>query len=158
SIMSTTGDPSVGGATDEALAVLLAPPARTREEAIERSVATFRVIGSPGYELDQAAVRELAGTAYDRAHDPPGVKRQLMAIAASPDRTPRLGRIGVPTLVIHGSGDKLIDVSGGRATAAAIPGSELVVLEGMGHDLPRALWPRIIDLVTDVVQRGERAR
>jgi pimeloyl-ACP methyl ester carboxylesterase len=114
------------------------------------------VIGSPGYELDEAAVRELAGKAHDRAHDPPGVIRQLLAIAASPDRTPRLGEIGVPTLVIHGSDDALIDVSGGRATAAAIPGSELVVLDGMGHDFPRPLWSPIIDLISGVVERGER--
>jgi pimeloyl-ACP methyl ester carboxylesterase len=158
SIMSTTGDRAVGAASAEAVQLLLAPAPRTREEAVERAVATLRVIGSPGYERDEAATRELAGLAYDRAHDPPGVMRQLLAIAASPDRTARLGEIRAPTLVIHGSDDPLINVSGGRATAAAIPGSELVVLDGMGHDLPRALWPRIIELITAVVQRGEAAR
>jgi pimeloyl-ACP methyl ester carboxylesterase len=156
SIMSTTGDRAVGAATAEAVQILLAPAAVTREEAVERAVSALRVIGSPGYELDEAAVRDLAGTSYDRAHDPAGVMRQLLAIAASPDRTPRLGEIRVPTLVIHGADDPLIDVSGGRATAAAIPGAELVVIDGMGHDIPRELWPRVIDLIAAVVERGER--
>jgi pimeloyl-ACP methyl ester carboxylesterase len=156
SIMSTTGDRAVGAAAAEAVQVLLAPAAVTREQAVERTLATMRVIGSPGYELDEAAVRDLAGRSYDRAHDPAGVLRQLLAIAASPDRTPRLGGIRVPAVVIHGADDPLIDVSGGRATAAAIPGSELVVIDGMGHDMPRALWSRIIGLIADVVERGER--
>jgi pimeloyl-ACP methyl ester carboxylesterase len=156
SIMSTPGDRAVGAAAAEAVQVLLAPAAVTREQAVERTLATMRVIGSPGYELDEAAVRDLAGRSYDRAHDPAGVLRQLLAIAASPDRTPRLGGIRVPAVVIHGADDPLIDVSGGRATAAAIPGSELVVIDGMGHDMPRALWSRIIGLIADVVERGER--
>jgi pimeloyl-ACP methyl ester carboxylesterase len=147
SIMSTTGDPSVGGATQEALGALLAPPASTREEAQERAVAGYRIIGSPGYPLDEEALRERAGTSFDRAHDPAGVGRQLLAILASGDRTARLGEVGVPTLVIHGERDPLVDVSGGRATAAAIPGAELAVLEGMGHDLPRELWPELVDRI-----------
>jgi pimeloyl-ACP methyl ester carboxylesterase len=147
SIMSTTGDPSVGGATQEALGALLAPPASTREEAQERAVAGYRIIGSPGYPLDEEGLRERAGTAFDRANDPAGVGRQLLAILASGDRTPRLREVGVPTLVIHGERDPLIDVSGGRATAAAIPGAELAVLEGMGHDLPRELWPELVDRI-----------
>jgi pimeloyl-ACP methyl ester carboxylesterase len=154
SIMSTTGDRTVGYPTQEALGVLLAPPAGNREEAIERTVASYRVIGSPGYELDEAALRERAGLSFDRAYDPAGVGRQLVAILASGDRTPRLGQIGVPTLVIHGAGDTLVDVSGGRATAAAIPGAELVVHEGMGHDLPRALWPELVDAIVDVSSRA----
>jgi len=155
SIMSTTGDPSVGGASQEALGVLLAPPATTREEAQERAVSAYRVIGSPAYPLDEEALRERAGLSFDRAHDPAGVGRQLLAILASPDRTPRLGEIGVPTLVVHGDGDTLVNVSGGRATAAAIPGAELAVLEGMGHDLPRELWPGLVDRIAAHVARGE---
>ena len=155
SIMSTTGDPSVGGATPEALGALLAPPATTREEAQTRALAAYRVIGSPGYPLDEEALRERVGLSFDRAHDPAGVGRQLVAILASPDRTPRLGEIGVPTLVIHGAQDALVNVSGGRATAAAIPGSELAVLEGMGHDLPRELWPELVDRIAAHVARVE---
>ncbi len=155
SIMSTTGDPSVGGATPEALGALLAPAATTREEAQARAVAAYRVIGSPGYPLDEEGLRERVGLSFDRAHDPAGVGRQLLAILASPDRTPRLGEIGVPALVIHGAQDALVNVSGGRATAAAIPGSELAVLEGMGHDLPRELWPELVDRIATHVARVE---
>ncbi len=155
SIMSTTGDPSVGGATPEALGALLAPPATTREEAQARAVAAYRVIGSPGYPLDEEGLRERVGLSFDRAHDPAGVGRQLLAILASPDRTRRLGEIGVPALVIHGAQDALVNVSGGRATAAAIPGSELAVLEGMGHDLPRELWPELVDRIATHVARVE---
>jgi pimeloyl-ACP methyl ester carboxylesterase len=158
SIMSTTGDPGVGGASQQALGVLLAPPARDRAEAIERTVATFRVIGSPGYEFDEAGLRERAGLSFDRAYDPVGVGRQLLAILAYGDRTPRLRELRVPTLVIHGEEDPLVRVSGGRATAAAIPGAELVVVDGMGHDLPRALWPAIIERIVALVERGEGER
>jgi pimeloyl-ACP methyl ester carboxylesterase len=158
SIMSTTGDPSVGGPSQEALGVLLAPPARDRAEAIERTVSTYRVIGSPGYEFDEPALRERAGRAFDRAYDPAGVGRQLLAVLASGDRTPRLRELRVPTLVIHGADDPLVAVSGGRATAAAIPGAELLELDGMGHDLPQALWPLITDRVVAVVERDEGDR
>ncbi len=155
SIMSTTGEQSVGGASQEALGVLLAPPASTREEAQQRAVTTYRVIGSPGYPLDEDSLRDRAGTSFDRGHDPAGVGRQLMAILASPDRTARLGEVRVPTLVLHGDGDLLVDVSGGHATAAAIPGAELAVVEGMGHDLPRELWPELVDRIAANVARGE---
>ena len=152
SIMSTTGDPSVGGASEEALGVLLAPPANDRAEAIERSVAAFKVIGSPAYELDEAGLRERAGLSFDRAHDPAGVGRQLLAIIASGDRTARLREVRVPALVIHGSADPLVRPDGGRATAAAIPGAELVEFDGMGHDLPRALWPAITDRIVTMTE------
>jgi pimeloyl-ACP methyl ester carboxylesterase len=158
SIMSTTGDRRVGDATQEAIGALMAPPARTREEAIERAVAGSRIIGSPGYELDEAAVRDRSGRAFDRAHDPLGVARQFVAVLASPDRTPGLRSLRVPTLVIHGREDPLVRLSGGEATAAAIPGSDLVVIDGMGHDLPRALWPRLTDLIIGLVERVEPAR
>lgn len=155
SIMSTTGDRSVGGASEAAQAVLYAPPANDRDEAIERQLQTSRVIGSPGFPFDEEAIRARAGLAYDRAHDPAGVARQMAAIVTSPDRTADLGRVSVPTLVIHGSDDALVNVSGGRATAAAVPGAELVVIEGMGHDLPRALWPELTERITAHIKRAE---
>ena len=155
SIMSTTGDRSVGGASEAAQAVLYAPPANDRDEAIERQLQTSRVIGSPGFPFDEDAVRARAGLAYDRGHDPAGVARQMAAIVTSPDRTADLGRVAVPTLVIHGSDDALVNVSGGRATAAAVPGAELVVIEGMGHDLPRALWPELTERITAHIKRAE---
>ena len=158
SIMSTTGDRRVGAATAEATAALLAPPATTREQAIERTLATYRVIGSPGHERDEDELRRRAGIAFDRAHDPAGVGRQLMAIFASGDRTERLGDIRVPTLVIHGAEDPLVQVSGARATAKAIPHAELVIIDGMGHDLPRGLWGQIADRIAALVARAERDR
>jgi pimeloyl-ACP methyl ester carboxylesterase len=158
SIMSTTGDPTVGTPSQAALGALLAPAARDRDSAIQRAVNTYRVIGSPGFEFDEAALRARAGLSFDRAHDPAGVARQLAASLGTPDRTPDLGKIEAPTLVIHGAEDQLIDVSGGRATAAAVPDAELMVIDGMGHDLPRAVWPRLIDGISGLVARAERDR
>jgi pimeloyl-ACP methyl ester carboxylesterase len=157
SIMSTTGNAEVSQPSPEAGQVLLAPPAKTREEVLERAVATSRVIGSPGFELDEAEVRERAGLAFDRAYDPPGLARQLLAVWASGDRTERLAAVRAPTLVIHGAQDPLTPLAAGRATAAAIPGARLEVIDGMGHDLPRELWPRIVDLISGHVQQAERA-
>jgi pimeloyl-ACP methyl ester carboxylesterase len=156
SIMSTTGDRRVGSPTQAGAAALMAPPARDRDGAIERALNSARAIGSPGFPLDEQAVRDRASRSFDRAFDPPGVARQLVAVLASPDRTPHLRELAVPTLVIHGADDALIGVSGGRATAAAIPGAELVVIEGMGHDLPRALWPELADHIGDLIARVER--
>jgi pimeloyl-ACP methyl ester carboxylesterase len=156
SIMSTTGDRRVGAPTEAGAAALMAPPARDRDGAIERALSSARTIGSPGFPLDEQAVRDRASRSFDRAFDPPGVARQLVAVLASPDRTPQLHELAVPTLVIHGADDALIGVSGGRATAAAIPGAELVIIEGMGHDLPRALWPELAGHIGDLIARVER--
>jgi pimeloyl-ACP methyl ester carboxylesterase len=158
SIMSTTGDPTVGGSTPEAMAALLSPPATTRDGAIDRTVSILRVIGSPRFELDEADVRWRTGLAFDRAHDPIGVTRQLAAIAVSGDRTAALRCVSVPTLVLHGADDPLVNVSGGRATARAIPGAELVVLDGMGHHLSRELWPEIARHIGALVARAEGVR
>jgi pimeloyl-ACP methyl ester carboxylesterase len=158
SIMSTTGDPSVGQATQRALEALLSPPAATREEAVERTVSIVRVIGSPGFELDEADLRWRTGLAYDRANDPVGVGRQLVAIAASGDRTAALRSLSVPALVLHGADDPLVGVSGGRATARAIPGAELVVFDGMGHHLSRELWAEMARYIGELVERAEPGR
>jgi pimeloyl-ACP methyl ester carboxylesterase len=158
SIMSSTGDQSVGQATRRALAALLSPPAATRAEAIERTVAIVRVIGSPGFDLDEAELRWRTGIAYDRSNDPVGVARQLVAIAASGDRTSALRSVSVPALVLHGADDPLVDVSGGRATAAAIPGAELIVFDGMGHNLPRELWAEIARRIGEFAGRVEAGR
>ena len=157
SIMSTCS-PAIGQATPEAVAVLLAPPATSRESAADRAVAGYRVIGSPGYPLDEEWLRGIAAEAYDRANDPLGAARQLLAIHASGDRTAQVAQIAVPTLVLHGEDDPLIGVAGGRATAAAIPGAELVVVPGMGHNLPRELWPRLVDAITALAERAEQRR
>jgi pimeloyl-ACP methyl ester carboxylesterase len=157
SIMSTTGEAGVGAPAEAAMALLFAPPAADRDGAVQRAVDTYRVIGSPGFEFDEAGLRERAGLSFDRAYDPPGVARQLAAILSTPDRTADLGALSVPTLVIHGEQDTLVDVSGGRATAAAIPGSELLLVDGMGHDLPRELWPRLTERIVGLIRRADGA-
>ena len=155
SIMSTPS-PAIGSPTQEALAVLFAPPATSREEAVARARSTYEVIGSPGYPLDVAWLETISGEAYDRAYDPLGVARQLLAIHASGDRTEALRALSVPTLVVHGDADPLVQVAGGHATAAAVPDAELVVLEGMGHNLPRELWPQITESIAKVADRAAR--
>ncbi|MFC4121931.1 alpha/beta fold hydrolase [Nonomuraea zeae] len=155
SIMSSTGDRSVGQARPEALAALAGPPATTREEVVEQWLKASRVVRSPGFEPDEAALREHVGLAYDRAFDPTGMIRQSVAVIASGDRTALLRSLDLPVLVVHGADDVLCDVSGGRATAEVIPGAELVVIDGMGHDLPRALWPELATRIAALVQRAE---
>jgi pimeloyl-ACP methyl ester carboxylesterase len=147
SIMSTTGDQAVGAPTAEAMAALMRPPATSRQEYIDSSVEGSLVIGSPGYPTDETVLRERAGAAYDRSYCPEGTARQLAAILASPDRTEVLRGVRMPFLVIHGEDDPLVTVSGGRATAAAVAGSRLVTIPGMGHDLPEALWGPVSDAI-----------
>jgi len=154
SIMSTTGDPTLPQARPEALAVLLAPAVTGRDENIERAVIVFRAIGSPGFPFDEAGVRDIAARSFDRGSNPDGVARQIAAIFASGDRTPRLATVQVPTLVLHGKDDPLVPYEGGVATAAAIAGAKLVGIEGMGHDLPRGVWPRIFDEICTLTARG----
>lgn len=155
SIMSTPA-PSIGGATQEALAVLLAAPATSRDEAVQRALDTYAVIGSPGFPLDTQWLAEVSGEAYDRGYDPMGVGRQLLAIHASGDRTAALTQLDVPTLVVHGDADPLVQLAGGLATAEAVPDAELLVLEGMGHNLPRELWPRIVDAIAGLADRVDQ--
>ena len=155
SIMSTPS-PAIGPPTQAAAAMLFAPPATDREQAVQRALTTYRLIGSPGYPLDEQWLAGIAGEAYDRAYDPVGVARQLLAIYASGDRTPALRELDVPTLVVHGEDDQLVQVEGGRATAAAVPGAELLVIPGMGHNLPRELWPQLVDAITALADRAER--
>jgi pimeloyl-ACP methyl ester carboxylesterase len=154
SMMSTTGDPAVGQPSPAAMGALLAPAAASREKAIERTLAAYRVLGSPGFPLDEERLREIAARSYDRSFDPGGTARQLVAVLASGDRTAALRSVRVPTLVIHGDADPLINVSGGQATAAAIPGAELVVIEGMGHDLSPGLLLRFVDRISAFVARA----
>jgi pimeloyl-ACP methyl ester carboxylesterase len=154
SIMSTTGDPNVGQPTEVAVAALVTPAPGDREGFVNFQVNTFKTIGSPGYPPDEERLRALIGASYDRSYHPMGFLRQLAGVLASGNRTDRLASIAVPTVVIHGADDPLIQVSGGEATAKAIPGAKLVKIEGMGHDLPPALWPRLVD---EIVASTERA-
>jgi pimeloyl-ACP methyl ester carboxylesterase len=154
SIMSTTGAADVGAPAPEAIAVLLKPPATTRDEAIANGVEASQVIGSPGFPTPVDVLAERAAAAYDRCFYPVGIARQLLAILASGDRTDALRELDVPTTVIHGTDDPLVSASGGEATAKAIPGAELLMIEGMGHDLPEALWPTVLDAVEAVTSRA----
>lgn len=147
SIMSTTGDRTVGAPTGEAMSALLRPMATSREEAIAASVQGSLVIGSPGYPTDQAILEERAAAAYDRSYCPEGTARQLGAILGSPDRTEGLRGVHIPFLVIHGESDPLVTLSGGQATAAAVPGAQLLTIPGMGHDLPEPLWGQVTDAI-----------
>jgi len=133
SIMSTPS-PRIGRPTPAALAALVTRRVADREAAAERMVRVFRVIGSPGYPLDVDWLREIGRRAYDRSHDPAGGYRQLAAINASGDRRAGLALVRIPTLVLHGDADPLVRPSGGRATAAAVPGARLVTYPGMGHN------------------------
>ena len=156
SIMSTTGNRFRG---QPALAVyrhLLAEAPTEREAFIDHVAKIFAVIGSPGFPTDPEEVRARAARSFDRGLNRAGTGRQMAAVLKSGDRTRDLRRITAPTLVIHGSADRLVAPSGGRATAAAIPGAELMVIEGMGHDLPRALWPRVIAAVAERARRADR--
>jgi len=148
SIMSMPGDGSSGQPTPEAMALLLSPRPQGREAAIERGMHTWRVLGSPDYPEAESSLRAHVIEAYERSSRSDGFGRQLAAILASPDRTPGLREVTLPTLVLHGTADPLIQCSGGEATAAAVPGAELLLLPGMGHNLPEQLWPVIIEAVT----------
>ncbi|MDI1461148.1 alpha/beta fold hydrolase [Catellatospora sp. KI3] len=151
SIMSTTGAPFVGLPTLEAAAAVLAGTPAEREAAIAHIANVTRIIGSRTLEAEEREARLAGATAaYDRMFYPAGTKRQFGAITAAPNRTAALGefaKLGIPVLVVHGGEDSLINVSGGRATHNAVPGSELVVLDTMGHDLPASLRPQVLDAI-----------
>jgi len=156
---SSTGSRRVGHPRLDVVGkLLLGKPAKSRAEAIALSESMFRRIGSPGYPIDVERLSRIAGLAYDRRYDPAGSARQFAAILGSPDRTAALANVAVPTLVMHGEADPLIAVSGGRATAAAIPNSRLVTFPGMGHDIPEPLWPRFAEEIGGIVDEGEARR
>ncbi len=147
SIMSSTGNRRVGRPHPR-MALRMLRKARTdRDGYIEDHLETYRQIGSSRFDFEEEHKRARAARCFERGIHPAGSARQLGAIVAAPDRTRSLADVRAPTTVIHGDADPLVNLSGGRATADAIPGAELVILSGMGHDLPRELWPRIIDAI-----------
>jgi len=158
SMMSTTGNPLVGQPDYSVLAGLGAPAYDDRQAYINWQIKTRKAIGSPKYPLDEKTTAQIAGIAWDRDHDPLAMMRQTVAVIKSGDRTEQLRSIEIPTLVIHGKNDKMIDISGGRAVAAAIPGAELIEFEGMGHDLPKPLWPVFANRIDEVIHRVESSR
>jgi len=155
SIMSTTGDPAVGQQRPDITEMLLSARPADKAAAVEQSVVMARAISSPAFGFDEAQTRLRMSADYDRGNHPEGAGRQIAAILMSGDRTAALGRLAVPVLVIHGDADPMIDVSGGRATAAAIEGSRLWVIPGLGHDLPPELFGEIADAIAVLAKQAE---
>lgn len=149
SIMSTTGNPKLPPPEPEAMKALIAMPPGDREGFIEHSVNMWKVISGTGFEFDEDYTREKVATMYDRSYYPPGFIRQLTAITAHGSRVEKLASIKAPTLVIHGGADPLVPLEAGKDTAKSIPGSELVIIDGMGHDMPRGAWSQIIEAIAN---------
>jgi len=155
SIMSSTGSRFSGQPALRIYPIFLRRAPVPRDAYIAHMEALFAAIGSRGLPRDLDDIREIAATSYDRDRDPIGPLRQLAAILAAGDRTPELRRISAPTLVVHGTRDRLVAPSGGRATARAIRGARLMMVQGMGHDMPRAVWPRLIDAIAEHATRAD---
>ena len=155
SIMSAPGNASLPPPTPAALDALTKVAATERSAYIEQNVETAHQIGSTGFPIDDDWVRTRAARTYDRCFCPEGRTRQALAIAASPDRTDALKSVRAPTVVIHGESDPLVNVVGGKQTADAIPGATLTTIPGMGHDLPEAAWPTIIDAIVTNASRTQ---
>jgi pimeloyl-ACP methyl ester carboxylesterase len=158
SIMSAPGARGTLASTPEAMAVLDVPPpnpAADFEAFVAHGMKNARTIGSPAYPWDEAMLRARVESEYRRAFNPPGVVRQRHAIMADGDRTPALGKLDVPTVVLHGADDPLIQPIGGETTAAAIPGAELRIIPGMGHDLPPGLYDSFVDAICTAAARAK---
>ncbi len=156
SLMSTTGRRGTGRTSLRVLRHALARPPRTREEAVERRVRVFASIGSTGLDQDLDELRRVSALAFERDPDArDGRRRQHRAVRAAGDRTEALKLVTVPTVVVHGTEDRMCHPSGGRATAEAIPGARLVLLPGMGHDLPRGAWPQLVGAIVGNARRAE---
>lgn len=154
SVMSTTGDPDVGRPTHQAAATLLAT-ASNRDEIIELSIESSRVIGSPGH-LDEAWERRRAEIAYDRCHHPAGVGRQILAVVCSDSRSNALRDLDVPTVVVHGGADPLVPPDGGERTAEVIPDAEFMLIDGMGHNREPVFWPVYYEAAARAAARADR--
>jgi pimeloyl-ACP methyl ester carboxylesterase len=156
SIMSTTGDPDVGTPTPEAMAILMTPPPTEREEIIARGVETSRLLSGP-HHFDEGRARRRAERTYDRMHYPEGIIRQLVAILSSPSRTEGLRGVTAPAVVIHGTIDPLVTISGGHRTAEALPDAELIEIAEMAHDVAPEAWPTVYDALVRLRERASSA-
>lgn len=156
SIMSTTGKRSVGWQHPSLLPTLIGRRGAGRDAYVKVSARTWQLIGSPAYPQSDADVEKRAGETYDRGVSASGVMRQMVAVLTQPNRGARLRSLRMPALVVHGLSDKMVHVSGGRATAAAIPGAELLLIEGMGHDLPPALFATFTEAIRRTADRVTR--
>ena len=148
SIYSTTGNPELPQPKPEVMGLLITPPPQEREACIQHMVRVFKTFAGSGFAVDEEWLRRMLARGYDRSFYPQGISRQLVAILAHGNRKPALGSVKVPALVIHGTEDPLVRVEGGKDTADAIPGAQLMLIEGMGHDLPHGgAWPRIVEAI-----------
>ena len=157
-VFTTTGNPALPPSTPEAMAVLTtrAPdPKKDIEAYLDQAVINQRTIGSPGFPFDEKIMRERLRSDVLRCYEPAGVARQLAAVIANGDRRPKLGKIKAPTVVLHGDSDPLVNVEGGKDLAANVPGAELRIVAGMGHDLPVALYDTIVDAICCAVERAK---
>jgi pimeloyl-ACP methyl ester carboxylesterase len=134
--------------------MLLARRTQSREAYVAASAKLWKLIGSPLYPDTPDAIRARAGETFDRGVSASGVARQMLAILAQPDRSPSLRSLRIPTLVIHGMSDRMVHVSGGRATSRSIPGSELLLIPGMGHDVPPALYETFTEAIRRTADRA----
>jgi len=149
SIYSNTGNPELPQPKPEVMGLLMATPPNERQAFVEHMVGLFKTIAGRGFPVDEEWTRKIIAEGYDRCFCPQGNARQLVAILARGNRKPALASVKVPTLVIHGTADPLVSVEGGKDTAKAIPGAQLMLIEGMGHDLPHGgAWPRIVEAIT----------
>ncbi len=155
SVSSTTSDPTVGLPHPEAIELLLRPGPSSEEEAVAQSLDWHRTLGSKACDAAEEDLAEKVRLAWRRSHHPEGTLRQLAAVVVASDRTEQLRRLRIPAAVVHGADDKLIDPSGARATAAAIPGSRLRLVEGVGHDFPRELWEVVVEEVLRNIELAE---
>lgn len=158
SIMSTTGKRTVGWQHPSLLPAVVARTSPGREAYVRASARTWRLIGSPAYPQSPEEVERRAAETFDRGVSASGVMRQMLAVLTQPNRSARLHGVRVPTLVVHGLADKMVHVSGGRATAAAIPGAELLLVDGMGHDLPAELYESFAQAIKRTADRGQSSR
>jgi pimeloyl-ACP methyl ester carboxylesterase len=155
SIMSTTGNRALPPAKPEAMAVLMTPAADTFDGRVENAIKSQKTIGSPGYPVDEDRLRKNAIASQNRMYYPAGFSRQMAAIMASGDRREALKKIKAPTTVLHGADDPLVPLDGGKDTAATIAGAELIVIPGMGHDLPLALVDRVATIVDETAKKSK---
>jgi pimeloyl-ACP methyl ester carboxylesterase len=157
SIYSTTGNPNLPQAQPAAMEALMTPPPTERQAYIDYNVKTMKAIAGSGFPFNEQFIRSISARAYDRAFYPQGVARQMMAVMAQENRKPALASVAVPTLVIHGTADPLVPPEHGKDTADAVPGAQLLLIEGMGHDLPHTggPWPQIIDAIAAHTKEAE---
>lgn len=152
SIMSNTGNPQAPQGKPETIAAAVAPAPEEREAYVAHMMQVWRSIWSPGFPFEEERARTFLETCFDRSFYPQGMARQNAAIIACGDRRPMLAAITAPTLVIHGADDPLIPLEAGREAAQVIPGARLLVIDGMGHDMPTGVWPEILAAVSELTR------